>query len=103
VNWIHIPTLDSVDDTFYAPLANLDVKGARVYIGIIHSMKSFDQRLSLVRRFLPEFGLAAYCGFGRTPPDELDQVLADHLTALWRAKAGSANTSRLQVGEVGLL
>ena len=103
VNWIYIPTLDSVDDTFYAPLANLDVKGARVYIGIIHSMKSFDQRLALVRRFLPEFGLAAYCGFVRTLPDEPDQVLGDHLTALWRAKAGSANTSRLQVVAAGLL
>ena len=52
---------------------------------MIHSMSTFDQRLAVARKFLPDFGLAAYCGFGRTPPGELDQVLADHLDALGRA------------------
>ena len=33
-------------------------------------------------RFLPEFGLAAYCGFGRTPPSDLPRILRDHLAAL---------------------
>ena len=91
--WVHIPTLDTTDAAFYAPLAKLDVKGARIYIGMIHNMQSFDQRLAVVRQFVPEFGLAAYCGFGRTPPEELDQVLADHFAALKRAKAGSAPAS----------
>ena len=38
VDWIHIPTLDRTDDAFYAPLKRLDAKGARVYLGAIHSM-----------------------------------------------------------------
>ncbi len=92
-SWVHIPTLDTVDEAFYAPLAKLDVKGARAYIGMIHDMKSFDQRLALVRKFVPEFGLAAYCGFGRTPADKLDQVLADHLAAHTRAKAIPQNAA----------
>lgn len=92
-SWVHIPTLDTTDEAFYAPLAKLDVKGARIYIGMIHNMKTFDQRLAVVRRFVPDFGLAAYCGFGRTPADELDQVLADHFAALERAKAWPANAS----------
>ena len=82
VDWVHIPTLDNTDDAFYAPLAKLDVKGARVYLGMIHSMPSFAQRLAVARKYLKDFGLAAYCGFGRTPPAELDQVLADHKAAL---------------------
>jgi hypothetical protein len=82
VDWVHIPTLDNTDDTFYAPLAKLDVKGARVYLGMIHSMPSFQQRLGIVRKYIKDFGLAAYCGFGRIPPQEMNQVLADHLTAL---------------------
>ncbi len=45
-------------------------------------MPSFLERLAIVRKYLKEFGLAAYCGFGRTPPGELDQVLSDHLAAL---------------------
>ena len=82
VDWVHIPTLDNTDDAFYAPLAKLDLKGARPYIGMIHSMPSFAQRLAVARKFLPDFGLAAYCGFGRVPPEEMKQVMADHMAAL---------------------
>ena len=82
VDWVHMPTLDNTDDAFYAPLAQLDVKGARVYVGMIHSMPSFAQRLAIVKKYLKDFGLAAYCGFGRTPPEQLDQVVKDHLAAL---------------------
>ena len=33
------------------------------------------------RKYLPHFGLAAYCGFGRNPASELPGILADHLQA----------------------
>jgi hypothetical protein len=82
VDWVHIPTLDRADDAFYAPLARLDAKGARVYLGAIHSMATLKQRLDVARRFLPDFGLAAYCGFGRTPPGEMPRILQEHLDAL---------------------
>jgi hypothetical protein len=36
----------------------------------------------MARKFLPEFGLAAYCGFGRTPSEQLPQILRDHFTAV---------------------
>jgi len=71
-----------VSKAFYAPLAQLDAKGARVYLGSIHNMATLKARLDVAREFLPRFGLAAYCGFGRTPPSELPRILADHLTAL---------------------
>ncbi len=82
VDWVHVPMLDRVDDEFYASLARLDVKGARVYLGMIHSMPTFQQRLAIARKFLPDFGLAAYCGFGRIPPDRLPDILHDHRVAL---------------------
>ena len=82
VDWVHIPALDRSDEKFYAPLARLAPGDARIYLGLIHSMASFKQRLAAARRFLPAFGLAAYCGFGRIPPEELPQILEDHLTAL---------------------
>ena len=82
VDWVHVPTLDRSDDEFYAPLGRLDAKGARVYLGAIHNMATLKERLAAARRFLPEFGLAAYCGFGRTPPSELPRILRDHLAAL---------------------
>src|SRR5262249_24891351 len=82
VDWVHIPTLDRTDDAFYRPLERLDARGARVYLGAIHSMATLKERLPVARKFLPDFGLAAYCGFGRTPVDKLPGILQDHLAAL---------------------
>ncbi len=82
VDWVHIPTLDRGDDDFYRPLARLDLGGARPYLGMIHNMPSFTRRLDVARKYLPDFGLAAYCGFGRNPPEDMPRTLEDHLTAL---------------------
>jgi hypothetical protein len=49
---------------------------------MIHSMDSLAKRIDVARKFVPEFGLAAYCGFGRIAPDQLPQILDDHLKAL---------------------
>jgi hypothetical protein len=81
-DWIHVPALDRADEAFYAPLARLKGGDARIYLGMIHSMGSFRERLGVARKFVPDFGLGAYCGFGRTPPVQLPQVLADHLKAV---------------------
>src|SRR5262249_15480600 len=59
-DWIHVPTLDRTDDAFYAPLARLNPSDARIYLGMIHSMGSFRERLAVGRKFVPDFGLAAY-------------------------------------------
>jgi len=87
IAWVHIPTLDRADDAFYAPLARLQTGDARIYLGMIHSMPTLRERLTVVRKFVPSFGLAAYCGFGRTPPEQLPQLLVDHLQALELLKA----------------
>jgi hypothetical protein len=54
---------------------------------MIHSMESFRERLAVARKFVPSFGLGAYCGFGRTPPAQLPRLLADHLKAVELLKA----------------
>jgi len=82
VDWIHIPVLDRSDDTFFAPLRELKPQGAHVYLGAIHNMARFKQRIATARKYLPQFGLGAYCGFGRLPPSELSGILADHLQAV---------------------
>jgi hypothetical protein len=82
VDWIHIPTLDTLVEAFYAPLAGLEAKGAEVYLGAIHNMATLAARLAVARKFLPRFGLAAYCGYGRTPPSEIPRILDDHLRAV---------------------
>ena len=82
VDWIHIPVLDRSDDAFFAPLAALEPRGARVYLGAIHNMSRLADRIAVARRYLSYFGLGAYCGFGRRPVSELPDILADHLTAV---------------------
>jgi hypothetical protein len=82
VDWINIPGLDRSDDAFFRPLADLDPKGARVYLGLIHNMRGFEARVATARKFLPEFGLSAPCGFGRCATSELADILADHLAAM---------------------
>jgi hypothetical protein len=82
VDWIHIPVLDRSDDAFFAPLAELEPQGARVYLGAIHNMLRFKERIATARKYFGEFGLGAYCGFGRLAPSELPGVLADHLAAV---------------------
>jgi hypothetical protein len=54
---------------------------------MIHNMANFKARLQTARKYLPDFGLAAYCGFGRVPPSELPNVLAEHFEALTIAGA----------------
>jgi hypothetical protein len=79
---VHIPVLDRSDDAFFVPLKELRPQGARVYLGAIHSMANFKERIATARKYLRDFGLSAYCGFGRLPTAELPNVLADHIKAV---------------------
>jgi hypothetical protein len=82
VDWIHIPVLPGVKDSFFAPLKNLQPRGARVYLGVVHHMDGFKERIAMARQHLPDFGVAGYCGFGRVPPEQMPEVLNEHLQAI---------------------
>ena len=81
VDWIHIPTLNTIDEKFYAPLAGLKAPGTKIYLGMIHNMDTFADRVSVAKRYVADFGIAAFCGFGRMSPTELGRVLDDHIQA----------------------
>lgn len=85
VDWIHIPVLPDVQESFFAPLADLKPGGARVYLGMIHTMRNYAERMRMARKYLQEFGVGAYCGFGRESPAEMDRVLQEHLQAIEQA------------------
>jgi hypothetical protein len=82
IEWLHVPVLDDADDAFLAPLAALKPRGARVYLGVVHHMDGFAARVAAARRFLPQFGIAGYCGFGRMPSSDMPRVLAEHLETI---------------------
>jgi hypothetical protein len=87
LDWIHIPTLNTTNEAFYAPLKNLRPDQTRVYLGMIHNMDTFAERLSIARKYLPDFGAAAFCGFGREPASSLPSIIQDHLKAVDVMKA----------------
>jgi hypothetical protein len=71
VDFAHMPVqLSEKSDAFYRPLADLDVAGARVYIGLVDPSDGVEgalERIALARPYLSEFGLATPCGWGRRP------------------------------------
>src|SRR5262249_11825890 len=49
---------------FLRAAEGIKAEGARVYLGAIHNMAGFEERIAMARKYLPKFGLGAYCGFG---------------------------------------
>lgn len=85
VDFVHIPTLDTLEESYYAPLKDLQVGNSSVYLGSIHNMgdlKRFRKRLETSQHYLPRFGLAAPCGFGRHQPSEVPSLLQEHRKAV---------------------
>jgi hypothetical protein len=100
VDFLHLPTLGSAEDAFFAPLQDLRADDARVYLGAIHHMHAADglrRQLRAARKFLRQFGVSAPCGFGRVPErpgrflteqgsevpsNYLQIILDDHLAAV---------------------
>lgn len=99
VDFVHIPTLGSAADDFFRPMKMLKHDGVRVYMGTIHHLHGsggMEAQLRTIKKYLPEFGIAAPCGFGRAPdrpgrlltddgtkvPDYLDIILRDHKAAM---------------------
>jgi hypothetical protein len=81
VDYVHMPAVKHPQAEFFAPLADLDGEALNVYLGLIHhtdGVEGFRERMELVRRYLPRFGIGAVCGYGRIDPAELPHVLAVH-------------------------
>lgn len=98
VDFVHFPTATASGEEYFRPLADLNIGDARVYVGAIHHLDGPDglkRQIGFARKYLPDFGLAAPCGFGRaaerpgrlltddgTVPSDLVQAILDgHISA----------------------
>jgi hypothetical protein len=81
VDWMHIPVLDRSDDAFFSPLSSLKAGDTKIYLGMVHNMDGFQNRLATARRYFKDFGVGAFCGFGRMAAAEMPRVLEEHLQA----------------------
>ena len=87
LNWLHVPVpIGRDDDAYYAPLRSRQLPdAAELYLGQVHAADGLDgtrRRIAVAERFVPEFGIAAECGFARARrPNVVKQFLETHAGA----------------------
>jgi hypothetical protein len=84
VDWLHLAGpryLRSEDRGFFRPLADLEPGDARVFLGIvlpIDGIPGLRRRHATAARYLSDFGVAMYCGFGRQPGADGTETMREH-------------------------
>jgi hypothetical protein len=84
VDWLHLAGpryLRSEEDRFFEPLAGLVNGDARVFLGIVLPIDGVDglqRRKVTASRYLGDFGVAMYCGFGRHPLMSGEETMREH-------------------------
>jgi hypothetical protein len=84
VDWLHLAGpryLRSEDDSFFRPLSELSADGARVYLGIVlpvDGIPGLKRRHETASKYLTDFGVAMYCGFGRQPGTDGMETMREH-------------------------
>ncbi len=92
VDWLHLAGpryLRSEDESFFSPLAELEPGDARVFLGIVlpvDGIPGLRRRHRTASRYLPDFGVAMYCGFGRQPGADGMETMREHRRAALAAR-----------------
>lgn len=94
VDWLHLTGpryLRSEDRSFFRPLVDLEPRDARVYLGIvlpIDGVAGLRRRVATASRYLSDFGVAMYCGFGRQPGADGTQTMREHARVVREVRLG---------------
>jgi hypothetical protein len=84
VDWLHLAGpryLRSEDRSFFRPLVDLEPGDARVFLGIvlpIDGVAGLRRRHATASRYLDDFGVAMYCGFGRQRGEDGMETMREH-------------------------
>lgn len=82
LDFVHVPVpIDRNDDAYFAPLRDLSLGDARVFLGLVHYHGGVDgtwRRADAAHKHLDDFGIATECGFGRRSPETLTELLRIH-------------------------
>jgi hypothetical protein len=84
VDWLHLAGpryLRSEDRSFFRPLVDLEPGDARVFLGIVlpvDGVSGLRRRHATATRYLSDFGVAMYCGFGRQPGRDGMETMREH-------------------------
>ena len=85
VDWVHMAGpryLRSEDRSFFRPLVDLEVGDeTRVFLGVVLPVDGeagLKRRHATASRYLRDFGVAMYCGFGRQPGADGTETMREH-------------------------
>ena len=84
VDWLHLAGpryLRSEDRSFFRPLVDLEPLDARVFLGIVlplDGVAGLRGRVDTASRYISDFGVAMYCGFGRQPGKDGTETMREH-------------------------
>ena len=83
--WIHVAVpRDRDDETYFAPLSDLDIGETELVLGLVHRTDGPDgtrRRMTTADKFISNYGIATECGFGRRPADSIPGLLRIHADA----------------------
>jgi len=86
LDFIHMPVpQDRSDAAYFRPLRGLELPDeTEVMLGLIHydDEEGDCDRIDTALRFLPSFGVATECGWGRTDPNRVPGLLVSHRLAI---------------------
>ena len=79
VDFLHLPATIDAGRSFFAPLRDLKVGKAKIFIGVGHrdGREAIAARARAAREFLPDFGISHYCGYGRDDSHRIGELLAE--------------------------
>jgi hypothetical protein len=82
MDFLHLPVpRDRTDNGYFAPLAGLNLPAETgLYLGLIHHADAEGDRarVAAAHRVVKRFGVATECGWGRTDPARVPELLAAH-------------------------
>ena len=94
VDWLHLAGpryLRSEDKSFFRPLVDLEPGDARVFLGIVlpvDGAPGLRRRVATASRYIDDFGVAMYCGFGRQPGADGMETMREHARVVREVRAG---------------
>lgn len=94
VDWLHLAGpryLRSEDRAFFRPLTDLEPGDARVFLGLvlpIDGAAGLHRRVTTASRYIEDFGVAMYCGFGRQPGRDGTETMREHADVVRTVRVG---------------
>jgi hypothetical protein len=74
-----MPVMPGADDAWFGPLDGLAIGDTWPFLGIVldDGLEAFERRARAAHRYLADFGIASYCGWGREEPARVPTLLAN--------------------------